>query len=98
MPGIVHIAGLDIQVNNLLRQRCAWCGETLIDYDLACTASPCGEKCATDECLPEYHMPATWPVGALVEVDGPVSFVVAHEDGRQLPDNACERIVAEVMS
>jgi hypothetical protein len=86
MSGVVHIAGLDVQVGDQLRQRCAWCGAVLIDYALARIAVPVGQD----------PRPGTWAVGALVEVDGPMSVVVSHEDGAQLPDNACAQIDPEV--
>lgn len=88
----VHIAGLDIQIGPLLRQRCAWCDTVLVDYDLTCTASPCGDPCKNFGCRPENHRPATWPVSQLVEVDGAwprVTALVPHIDGDPLPDNAC---------
>lgn len=88
---VVHIAGLDIQVGSLLRQRCGWCGVVIVDYDLELTASPCGDDCKAGGCRPENHRPATWPVGGLAEVGGGVSWAVPHEDGAQLPENACSR-------
>lgn len=84
--GIVHIAGPDIQVNAQLRQRCAWCGAVLIDYALERIAVPEGQD----------PRPGTWPVGALIEVDGPVSSIVPHVDGGQLPANACAQIDHDV--
>lgn len=86
MSSIVHIAGPDIHVDQLLRQRCAWCGAVLMDYDLARVAVPEGQDRGI----------GTWPVGALVEVDGPASCVVPHADGDELPANACARIDHEV--
>jgi hypothetical protein len=83
---LVHIAGHDVQVGSHLRQRCAWCGAVLVDYALDRVAVPEG----TDP------RPATWPVGDLVAVDGPLSYVVEHEDGQPLPDNACGAIDVEV--
>ncbi|HZB28951.1 MAG TPA: hypothetical protein VE465_02175 [Streptosporangiaceae bacterium] len=79
---VIHIAGPDITVGHHLRQRCAWCGATLIDDDLTRLAVPAGQD----------PRPATWTVGALVEVDGDnprASWVVEHVDGDPLPDNAC---------
>jgi hypothetical protein len=96
MAGLVHIAGIDVQVGPLLRQRCSWCGATLLDYDLARTVSTCDERCRADGCKPEHHRPATWTVGSLVEVDGGASGVIPHEDGQQLPANACAQLDAEV--
>jgi hypothetical protein len=87
--GIVHIAGPVLQVGNQLRQRCGWCGAVLLDYDLANTLSPCDDRCQADGCRSEHHRPGTWPAGELVEVAGPASVVLPHEDGAELPANAC---------
>lgn len=86
MSVVVHIAGPDIRVNAQLRQRCAWCGALLIDYDLERVAVPTGQD----------PTPATWPVGELIAVDGAASWVESHTDGDPLPDNACGAIDAEV--
>jgi hypothetical protein len=83
---VIHIAGYDVQVDALLRQRCAWCGGLLIDYDLSRMAVPVG----TDP------RPATWPVGDLVAVDGTASWTVPHTDGDPLPAGTCTRIDPEV--
>jgi hypothetical protein len=40
--------------------------------------------------------PGTWPVGDLIEVDGPLSTVVPHVDGAQLPAHACGRLDPDV--
>lgn len=82
MSGIVHIAGPDIHVDDLLRQRCAWCGAVLIDYDLARVAVPEGDDRGI----------GTWPVGALVEVDGDASWIAGNSEDHALPENACTRI------
>lgn len=80
---IVHIAGPAVQIGALLRQRCAWCGATLIDYDLERVAVPEGQD----------PTPATWPPAELVMVDvSGVSAVVEHADGNQLPHDACARL------
>lgn len=59
MGAVVHFAGPDIRINNLLRQRCAWCGLALIDYDLDLVAVPDGQDGG----------PSTWPLGGLVAHD-----------------------------
>jgi len=84
--GVIHIAGVDVQVGAHLRQRCSWCGAVLIDYDLTRVAVMEGED----------PRPATWPPGDLVLVDGNVSATVAHNDGDQLPSNACAALDTEV--
>jgi hypothetical protein len=66
----------------LLRQRCAWCGYLLIDYDLSRVMVPTGQ---------EGSGPGAWPVGGLVRVDGFASYVVEHEDGAPLPIDSCTR-------
>lgn len=80
---VVHIAGLDVEVGHLLRQRCAWCDAILVDYDLRRVAIAASTADLSD------RRPATWPVGALVAVDGGYSTVREHSDGDQLPMNAC---------
>ena len=84
--GVVHIAGPDVTIDNQLRQRCAWCGAVLIDYALERIAVPEGQD----------PRPGTWPVGALVEVDGNASWIRDHVDGELLPGNACGQIDHEV--
>jgi hypothetical protein len=89
MSGVVHPAGLDVSIGPLLRQRCAWCGTVLVDVDLAATASTGGASYPT------------WPVGALVEIDGGVSFTVdpvpsAESEGVTVPDNCCMKLDPDV--
>lgn len=83
---IVHIAGLDLQIDSQLRQRCSWCGATLVDYALDRI------QVHTDAGEGADLRPATWPVGAMVLVDGPMSTVVAYETGDPLPDGSCGRL------
>jgi hypothetical protein len=81
-PGpVTHIAGTWVEVGSRLRQLCAWCGYRLVDYDLARIAVPEGQD----------PRPGTWAPGDLVRVDGNVSMTVEHEDGAELPADACER-------
>lgn len=87
MTGVVHIAGNDLRVGAQLRQRCAWCGAVLIDHDLSTLMVPAGQ---------EDRAPATWPVGGLVELDGPLSVAIAHNDGDRLPTNACAQLDHEL--
>lgn len=69
-----------MQVGSRVRQRCSWCGAVLIDYDLTRIAVPVGQ---------EPGGPGMWETGRLVFHAGGVSYVVAHEDGRDLPAGAC---------
>lgn len=79
---VTHIASEHVVIGDqYLRQRCAWCGETLLEYDLARVAVPAG----TDP------MPATWPHGALVRIDGDYSTIRAETDDKVLPFDACAR-------
>lgn len=77
-----HIAGVVITLNDeLQRQRCGWCSEILIDYDLRRIAV-----------LGDQPGPLlTWPVGGLVVVDGSMSYALDHVDGEQLPADSCTR-------
>ena len=83
---VTHIAGIDVTIGPLLRQRCAWCGATLIDYDLEKVAVPVGQE----------GPPGHWEVGALVQVDGNMTIVLDHDESHKLPDNACARLDPEV--
>lgn len=83
---ITHIAAEHVVLSGqYLRQRCAWCGDVLVEHDLTRVAVPIG----TDP------TPATWPAGALVRVDGNLSIVadsIADESGSaELPLDACAR-------
>jgi hypothetical protein len=86
---ITHIAGNDVQVGDQLRQRCAWCGTVLVDHALSRLMYEANTP-------PEQRRPGTWPVGELVEVDGGMSHIVEHEDGKPLPENCCGSAHPEV--
>lgn len=87
MSGLIHIAGVHVQIGDCyLRQRCAWCGAVLIDYDLANIAVPEGQD----------PTPAVWPHGDLVQVDGMASWTVEHADGGPLPPDACALLDPEL--
>ncbi|TDC81896.1 hypothetical protein E1193_13410 [Micromonospora sp. KC606] len=74
---VTHIAAPQITISDrYMRQRCGWCGDILVEYDLARIAVPAGQD----------PTPATWPTGALVTVDGYASWA---SEGEQLPDDAC---------
>lgn len=78
---MIHIAGVHMQVGPLLRQRCSWCGASLLEYDRSRLGIP-------DQLLKI----ATLPVGAWVNVDGDLSTVVPHTAGDPLPAEACARV------
>lgn len=84
--GVLHVAGVDVQVGQRLRQRCGWCGALLIDYDLANIAVPIGQN----------PNPGSWPIGGVVMVDGGMSALVDHKDGEPLPEGSCGRLDPEV--
>ena len=84
---MIHFAGVDVQVGPLLRQRCSWCGELLIDYNLDRVMVPVGQKGG----------PSAWPISALVEVVGPMSTVVDHPADGQLPAGSCADIELAVI-
>jgi len=84
MSGIIHIAGLVMHVGTLLRQRCGWCGAVLIDEDLSRVMVMTSDG-------REPSVP-TWEVGSLVAIDGAASWTVDHNDGDQLPANACAQL------
>jgi hypothetical protein len=79
MTAVTHIAGYQVQVGPLVRQRCAWCGALLEDHDLTRVAVPEGQD----------PRPGEWEPSRLVEVDGNMSRVVEHLDGGYVPENCC---------
>ncbi len=94
--GVVHIAGLDVEIGPRLRQRCAWCGAVLIDVDqtLVAVKIPEGKTEKQARADGDLKMP-TWAVGSLVMIDGGVKAAVEHKDGERLPSNCCGSLDAE---
>lgn len=86
MTAVLHIAGLDAQVGSRLRQRCAWCGALLIDYELSGLAVPVGQEGRV----------GVWPFGKLVLLDGALSVLVEYDAVSPLPDGACAKLDPEV--
>lgn len=80
--GVVHIAGIAVQVGAQLRQRCSWCGALMLDYDLERLAVPVAQEGPV----------ATWAVGDLVATSGGASWTVPHDDGDRLPAESCARL------
>lgn len=79
---MIHVVGTPAVVPpGLIRQRCAWCGALILDYDLG----PMGQD-------PMPAVPAMWEVGALVAIDDGVSHVVPRGD--ELPAGACALLEA----
>ncbi|HEX6870524.1 MAG TPA: hypothetical protein VF163_05450 [Micromonosporaceae bacterium] len=80
---MAHLAGPAVNIDDRwLRQRCAWCGHLLIDYDLELVAVPEGQDAA----------PAVWLVGAQVAVLHGMSWQVG-QAGSQLVDQSCVWLV-----
>jgi hypothetical protein len=85
---MIHFAGIDVQIGQLIRQRCSWCGAVLADYNLALVAVPIGQP----------GPPAMWPAGALVEMEGNAAWIVDQPEGeligtpRGLPAGTCADI------
>jgi hypothetical protein len=86
MTALIHIAGRALQVNDRIRQRCAWCGTVLSDYDLTRVMVPEGQP----------GPPAMWPEGEFIAVDGGASWTEPHTDGAKLPEGSCALIDDDV--
>lgn len=80
---VVHIASQSVQVGSVVRQRCVWCGEELLDVDLATIATAQTDERAYDRRYP------TWLIGSLVAKDGGAAWQVDHVDGADLPEASC---------
>jgi hypothetical protein len=88
---VVHIAGQTVTINDgdtgqprLFRQRCSWCGATLVDEDL------------TTIKMLDGGMPGAFRAGALVATVGDIGsmraqWLVEPADGK-LPDRACAQL------
>ena len=84
MARVVHITGMAVALGPFRRQRCAWCGEVLFDYDLRNTmVSPNADGSPGEEPMP-------WKMADLVAHDGPAWFVVPMPpDDEPLPADSC---------
>ena len=83
MSKVIHIAGFCVRIGSQERQRCAWCGAVLIDYDYANIAVALNP----DGSVPDVG--GGFALGVLVAVDGGCKYIVPHEDGAQLPAGFC---------
>ncbi len=80
MSEVVHIASQAVQVGAEIRQRCVWCGYSLIEVDLRLVAVPAEQAAAP---FPE------WPGGKLIGVDGHATYLIDHPDGDKVPRTFC---------
>lgn len=93
---IVHLAGIDLQYETILRQRCSWCGTLLIDQDLTRVAL----ETPADGSDPAPY--PTWPVGGWIaretpDGDGGVTWVLEPDPDNPLkaPAESCLRMPVE---
>jgi hypothetical protein len=92
LTGTVHIAGFEITVAERLRQRCAWCGEILIDIELGRVAFQLDDP---DKTVPVF------PSGKQVLHDG-VMWLVLEDLPGELPGTvvtdprSCTRVPPEL--
>lgn len=90
--GTVHIAGFEVQFAERLRQRCAWCGEVMVDIELGLVAFEIDDPNKTYPVFPTakqvLHDGAMWLV--LDDIPGDLPGTV-HVDIR-----CCMRIPAEL--
>lgn len=78
MSGVVHVASQTVQVGSEIRQRCVWCGHSLIEVDLRFVA--------VEDADQDYP---TWPGGSLVEVDGGLTCIFSSREEGTVPTNFC---------
>lgn len=86
---VSHLAGAVVSwQGRFMRQRCLWCGEILIDYDVSrmAVAVEDGE---------EPRPPATWSVEQFVRVDGHASSLVSTDENDRTPEDACFHLPQE---
>lgn len=100
LPEQVHLAGPDLKVGSVQRQRCVWCGALILEYDLANLAF------AVEPGEEPPSGPAMYATGVLVLTTGtwPVMSTVVeavlHPDGIEnvfsIPENSCMALDVEV--
>jgi hypothetical protein len=84
---IVHFVGPDIRIDDKrMRQRCAWCGTLLLEYDLDRIQVPVGQRQGM----------ARFEVGTLLEVYEGMRQLISHKPGDKLPPNTCAELDDEV--
>jgi hypothetical protein len=86
---VVHIPGPVIAVGRRKIQRCAVCGEKLVDNKAFIE----GRVMAWSRENLEGGTPGFWPTLEPIRVDGTLSYVIEHVDGEQLPDDSCITLV-----
>ncbi len=92
-----HLAGPVMQIGPRLRQRCLWCGATIIDEDLSRVAIALPDGKTEDQARADGDLNyPTWEIGAWVVVDGPVRAIertrADHELADATPENSCARL------
>lgn len=94
----VHVAGVALTFGPYLRQRCAWCGATLIDLDVSQLAFSIPEGKTEEQARADGDFtPATWEITALIAIDGHATYVVDPipsdtGEGFTVPDDCCMRL------
>lgn len=86
--GVSHLVGPDITFQDLLRQRCVWCGVAIVDEDLSRVMVASGDAGEPGE-APVLH----WTPGSWVRIvpGNPSTVSVIETDEGIAPDDACMR-------
>lgn len=86
---LTHITAQELVVDGRrMRQRCAWCGAVIVDYDLALVSAPVGQP-----------GPSCFAPGVFVQMFGTfpaVSQVVEDPHDGKYPKDSCMAIEDEV--
>lgn len=80
MAEVVHISSHPCKVGPEIRQRCVWCGESLIEVDLRFIAVKAEHA---DDPYP------TWPTDAFIGKDGGATYVVEPPPDNKVPPTFC---------
>ncbi len=84
MAELIHIVLNDLTVGSVRRQRCAWCGELISEYDLANIAVQVDREGQPDDA---DLAPGLWQ--GLVARDGAVSWSVPEPEDGKVPPTSC---------
>lgn len=91
---LVHLVGPPLRAGDVIRQRCAWCGALIDEYDLTRVAIPEGDP-------PLVHEDGT-PCGgwtglvAVAEGSPTVKWAVENPPDGRMPEDSCMALDPEV--
>lgn len=95
MSEIVHFAGPVMTFGSVSRQRCAWCGALIQEYDLRRVAVEESSRPPERRGKPLDVDELGWWEKCLVAVDGPAKWRVDEPEDGKAPDRSCMQLLPD---